>query len=258
MDAAASLAAAETAFAAHSVREDMRAAFLAHFADDGVFVRDGWTVSNDYLSAQPAPPIVLDWRPVFAEVAASGELGLSTGPVKITSKTDPNEPPAFGQYVSVWRRAGQGPWRVAVDLGIGHREPALRDAPLVTRMSPGVAARSHDGIEAAELDFVADAHATSFRAAYGKHGAESLRFYREGEPPAVGKASALASRAMPDAKLAWIIDRTEIARSGDFGYARGSFASAAARDKPLGYYLRVWHVEDGHWRIVMDVANPAR
>ena len=48
---AASLAAAETAFAAHSVREDMRTAFLAHFTDDGVFVRDGWTHSNEFLKA---------------------------------------------------------------------------------------------------------------------------------------------------------------------------------------------------------------
>ena len=85
-----SLAAAETAFAAHSVREDMRAAFLAAFADDGVFVRDGWAVSNTYLKDRPAPPIVLDWRPVYTEVARSGELGLSTGPWKITSKEKPD------------------------------------------------------------------------------------------------------------------------------------------------------------------------
>ena len=49
MDHSPSLAAAETAFAAHSVREDMRVAFLAAFADDGVFVSNGWTVSSDYL-----------------------------------------------------------------------------------------------------------------------------------------------------------------------------------------------------------------
>src|SRR3954469_11663458 len=75
-----SLAAAESAFAAHSVREDMRTAFLANFADDGMFVRNGWLVSNTYLAGQKAPPIVLDWKPVYTEIAPSGELGLSTGP----------------------------------------------------------------------------------------------------------------------------------------------------------------------------------
>ena len=86
IDPPASLAAAETAFAAHSVREDMRVAFMAAFADDGVFVRNGWTLATASLKDRPAPPIVLDWRPVYTEVARSGELGLSTGPWKITSK----------------------------------------------------------------------------------------------------------------------------------------------------------------------------
>jgi hypothetical protein len=124
-------------------------------------------------------------------------------------------------------------------------------------MHKGAAARSRGGIESAELDFVADAHATSLRSAYAKHGSEGLRFYRNGSAPAVGKAAALASPAMSDAKLAWVIEHAEIARSNDFGYARGSFAAAAAPAKPLGYFLRVWHAEGGEWRIVLDVTNPA-
>src|SRR5258708_12610247 len=55
MDAAKSLAAAETAFAAHSVREDMRAAFLAAFADDGVFVRNACLPAHPPLSGLPSP-----------------------------------------------------------------------------------------------------------------------------------------------------------------------------------------------------------
>src|SRR5688572_11882162 len=86
VDHTASRAAAEPAFAAHSVREDMRAAFLGAFAADGVFVRGGWIVSNDFLRDRPAPAIVLDWRPQYVEVAQSGDLGLSTGPSRITSK----------------------------------------------------------------------------------------------------------------------------------------------------------------------------
>jgi len=103
-EAPASLAAAETGFGRHSVREDMRAAFLANFAEDGVFVRNGWMVSNDWLRPRPAPPIVLDWHPQYVEAAASGDMGLSTGPWKITSKKDPGAAPTHGQFVSVWRR----------------------------------------------------------------------------------------------------------------------------------------------------------
>src|SRR5258706_1899680 len=189
MDDAELLAAAESAFAAHSVREDMRVAFLAAFADDGVFVRDGWVNSNNYLATQAAPPIVLDWRPQHTEVAASGELGLSTGPWKIASKVKPETPPSFGQFVSVWRREAGGPWKVAVDLGIAHPQSALWDTPPSTAAPSGGAASASRGIEAAELDFVSDAHAQGPRSAYAKHASERMRFYRSGVPPAIGKAA---------------------------------------------------------------------
>lgn len=257
MDAAESLAAAETAFAAQSVREDMRTAFLANFADDGVFVRDGWTHSNASLAKQAAPPIVLDWRPVFTEVGRSGDLGLSTGPWKRTSKADPNAAPSFGQFVSVWRREPGGPWKVAVDIGIDHGKPALQDHPLETVVLPGRAALTRGGIENAELEFVTDAHLGGLRSAYAKHGSERLRFYRPGSEPVIGRQAVLESGAMPDDELAWVIDTTEMARSRDFGYSRGSYASVAAPKTPLGYFMRVWHVEDGEWRIALDVANPA-
>src|SRR5262245_607456 len=120
----------------------MRAAFLAAFAHDGVFVRNGWVVSNDWLRDRPAPPIVLDWRPQYVEVAASGDLGLSTGPWKITSKAKPETPPSHGQFVSVWRREGGGPWKVAVDLGISHPADDLWKVPLEARPRSAAASGS--------------------------------------------------------------------------------------------------------------------
>jgi ketosteroid isomerase-like protein len=258
MDAARSLAAAESAFAAHSVREDIRAAFLANFADDGVYVRDGWVQAKTDLAKRSAPAIVLDWRPVFTEVAWSGDLGLSTGPWRITSKAKPDAAPSFGQFVSVWRRDPGGPWKVAVDIGIGHGSAALWDQPLATVILPGRAALTRGGIESAELEFVTDAHLKGLAAAYATYGSERFRFYRDGFEPAVGKANALASPAMTREELAWSIDQIEMSQSRDFGYSRGSYAAVASPKTPLGYFMRVWHVEDGQWRIALDVANPVR
>ena len=254
MDAPDTLAAAETAFAAHSVREDMRAAFLAAFADDGVFVRDGWTNSNAYLRGQPAPPIVLDWRPAYVEVAASGELGLSTGPWKITSRSDPAAAPAYGQFVSVWRREGGG-WKVAADIGIGHPEPALWQSPLEARRTPGVAGEARDSIAQAEERFAREAAARGVRAAYAAFGAADLRYYRNGSAPRASRAAALESLGTaPGASQ--VVERVETARSEDFGYARGHSVSPGST-VPDGYWLRVWRRESAGWRIVLDVLNPA-
>ena len=256
MDVPASLAAAETAFAAHSVRADMRVAFMEAFAPDGVFVNDGWVVSNDHLRGRPAPPIVLDWRPVFTEVAASGDMGLSTGPSKITSRTDSSQF-GYGQFVSIWKRDAGAPWRVAVDLGISHDAPVFWDSPLVTVAVASPPASPGDTIEAAERRFADDVKAQGPRAAYAKHGSSSLRLYRTGVAPMVGKDAALAWPGLAaEQQRAWTVDRSEAARSNDFGYARGSYAAAPGA-RVAGWYLRAWHREAGAWRIAMDVTNDA-
>jgi ketosteroid isomerase-like protein len=255
VDSTASLAAAETAFAAHSVREDMRVAFLAAFAPDGVFVRNAWTVAIDWLRDRPAPPIVLEWRPQYVEVAASGDLGLSTGPWEITSKAKPEAAPVYGQFVSVWRREGAGPWKVAVDLGISHPAEALWKSPLETRQHAAGTAGG-PGLAEAEARFANEARARGLRAAYGAHGADNLRFYRSGFAPLTSRAATLASAALTDEPITWTVERTETARSGDLGYARGAcFAQGNAA--PIGWFMRVWRREGAAWRIVMDVVTPA-
>ena len=258
MEAPTSLAAAETAFAAHSVRENMRPAFLAAFADDGVTVRQGgWVASNAFLATRPNPPIVLDWKPVYVEVARSGELGLSTGPSKVTSVAKPNDPPAYGQFISIWRRHGQGPWKVEVDLGIQHPGPALWDqAPEATiaKDSRGTMQNART-LRLAEEQFNRASASTGERDAYAGLGSERLRFYRPGAAPALGKATALQAPGMTQDKRVWTAERVESAFSGDFGYVRGSYASADAPAKVLGHYLRVWRLEANDWRVALDVTN---
>ena len=257
MDDARSLAAAESAFAAHSLREDMRAAFLAYFAADGVLVRGKWVNAREDLAPRKAPPIVLDWHPVFTEVAASGDMGLSTGPSKVTSKSNPSDPPGHGQYVSIWKREAGGPWRVAVDLGISHPQPMFWDNPLETVAVTAESAPAGDTIDAAERRFAEDARALGPRAAYERHGSASLRLYRPQTAPMVGKQAALAWPGLAsEQQRAWMVEKSEAARSGDFGYARGAY-SATLGTPAAGWFLRAWHREAGAWRIAMDVTNPA-
>jgi ketosteroid isomerase-like protein len=251
---ARSLAEAESAFAAHSLRENMRQAFLAHFAEDGVTVHGGWTNSNAYLAGRPNPPIVLDWRPAFVEVAGSRELGLSTGPWTLTP-LKPGAATRHGQFVSVWRRDAAGVWKVAVDLGIGHAETALAAAPLEARGVPaaGTPGTATD-LREAETAFTALSATQGLRAAYRAHASVDLRWYRDESTPHVGLAAALASPRLGEDQMAWTVERLEVARSGDLGYAIGHYGKSGA-SAVAGHYLRVWHRENGAWRIVMDVTN---
>jgi len=68
----------------------------------------------------------------------------------------------------------------------------------------------------------------------------------------VGKDAALAWSGLATERRTWTVEKSEAARSNDFGYARGSFAAAGPFS---GWYLRAWHREAGAWRIAMDVTN---
>lgn len=254
---AASLAAAETAFAAHSVKAGVRDAFLHYFADDAVVFRPGPVNGHDVYEKSTDPPIVLDWRPAWVEVSASGDFGLSTGPWKITSRTDASRPPAYGQFVSIWKRSGTGPWRVAVDLGISHANPELWATALEARqLSGGSMDDASPGIAAAEASFARSASDAGNRAAYAAHASQRIRIYREDYAPLLGRDAALASPAVAMAFTAWTAERVEVARSGDLGYAIGRYADTAAPGEARGYFLRVWRREGSLWRLALDVTSP--
>ena len=253
-EAPASLAAAETAFAAQSLKEGMRAAFLAWLAPDAIVFRNGPVNGPALIASRPEPPIVLDWRPVFVEVAASGEMGLSTGPSTITSRADPSAPPRHGQFVSVWKRLPGGAWRVRVDLGISHPGAALANAPLQAGVTPSPGHAPGTGtIAGAEAGFARLAAEAGDAAAYAAFVSATARLYREGHAPFLGRQACLSSPAASAARNVWTVGLHETSVSGDLGFATGSFAPPGA--PTAGHYVRVWRREPGGWRIAADVVN---
>lgn len=250
---AASLAAAETAFAAQSVREGLRAAFLAWLSPDAILFRNGPVNGPALISARPDPPIVLDWRPAFVEVASSGEFGVSTGPWTITSRADAKAPPRHGQFFSVWTRPPGGDWRVKVDLGISHPGPALADAALVAGVTPAIPDATGEAVDAAEARFAHLAAQEGDRAAYAAFASATIRLYREGHAPFLGRDAALASPAAGEGRTAWALASQGASRAGDLAYAIGSYGPPGAA--AAGHYVRVWRREPAGWRVAADVTN---
>lgn len=251
---AVSLAQAERAFAAQSVRENGRAAFLAHFASDGMLVRNGWTAAMPALEAQPVAPLVLDWHPVYVEAARSGDLGLSTGPWTITPR-DPGRPVAHGSFVSLWGRDG-GPWKVMADIGIPHPDGSLDDAALETRVDDGSRCAHPPSLEQAEQRFAALAERGDVRSALRALSAVDLRLYREGRPPRLGREAALAGSAAEASARRYSVQVAKVARSGELGFAYGTYSGV--RDPEHGAWLRVWRCEREGWRVALDITNATR
>ena len=63
----------------------------------------------------------LEWQPVAAEVAGSGDFGFTRGTYTLRS-TDPENPVASsGFYVTVWRKTEDG-WKFILDVGNSSEE----------------------------------------------------------------------------------------------------------------------------------------
>ena len=106
----------ERAFAKTMTDRD-HLAFRSFLADDTIFfsgptplrgkqrVADAW---QRYFEKPEAP---FSWQPEQVQVLESGELALSTGPVRDSRGK------LFATFTSIWRREAPGQWRIIFDKG---------------------------------------------------------------------------------------------------------------------------------------------
>jgi len=119
----AEVIAAERAFAKSMADRDF-AAFGRHLAADAVFFgraqvqrgRDAVLAAWKPFFEGPAAPF--SWEPDQVEVLASGQLALSTGPVR-----DP-QGQVVARFNSIWQRMPDGRWQVVFDKGSPADPPA--------------------------------------------------------------------------------------------------------------------------------------
>ena len=116
--------AAELAFAKAMADRDL-AAFMSHVSPNAVFF-GGKSVEHGPAEISAAwQPLFSDfeapfaWAPDAIEVASSGDLALSTGPVVIRGKV-------VGRYNSIWRLEAPNTWRIVFDKGESVCEPVKR------------------------------------------------------------------------------------------------------------------------------------
>ncbi|HEX8146897.1 MAG TPA: nuclear transport factor 2 family protein [Pyrinomonadaceae bacterium] len=267
---------AEHAFAQRSIDSGMKPAFLAYAAPDGVIVNRRGPVNaiETWKQRDPAPTGLLTWWPTYADVSRAGDMGWTTGPYEFREKPTDEKPADTGHFFTVWRRQEDGSWKWVLDLGIRHPAPAATETaltyPAALRKNARPAAPSPADVEAARRSLaeaeraLSDASASEgFRTALLARADESLRLYRQGTSPLVGKGSVAKAVKVLSEFITWKPLKSDVAASGDLGYAYGGYELRAKRsdEKPAetGHYARVWKRErGGAWRVVFNVANPAQ
>src|SRR5215218_2937580 len=90
----------EQAFSKMAEEKNTRDAFLAFIADDGLLFRPGAVNGKKWLLENPLPPSdkkpLLAWQPSFAGMAASGDMGFTTGPWEFKNDIKDEKPSAYG------------------------------------------------------------------------------------------------------------------------------------------------------------------
>lgn len=117
---------AEKAFAGTMAKRD-HAAFTSYLSDEAVFLgndekqpalRGKRAVAEAWKKFFGAPTPPFSWGPDVVEVIDSGNLALTSGPVRNPQGE------LIGRFTSIWRRETDGRWRVIFDRGC----PACRCA----------------------------------------------------------------------------------------------------------------------------------
>jgi hypothetical protein len=262
-DALASLVAAERAFAARTRANGLRDGFLAFLADSSIILRPAPTLARPlYEGVSATAPALLIWEPIFADVAADGLLGYTTGPSEFRAG-GPNDTTAiYGHFVSMWRRPRGGAWKVELDVGVSHGK---LPAPLALRTAndPGPAVAREAIAERRRLvsaDSALGVARRTERAVLADHFDATVRLHRFGLIPVTGRDTAEQLLARDERLYRSSVAASGIASSGDLGYTYGRYdhAANAGQAADSGYYLRVWRRRDDGWRIVLDLATAPR
>ena len=255
---------AERAFAARALVVGWKAAFLEYFADEAVGFDDGAGSATRQIKAQPDPPkdLQLIWEPRYGDVAASGELGYLTGPVRNVRKSRDNGRPRHSLYASVWKRQRDGTFKVLLDFGVSVPGPVtfpagFTRAPIANRFT-GDYDDNTPPLATADTVLNSGLRTSQADAYRGRLGTDA-RILRENMAPAVGERAALKYLSSQPPFAAADARFAESARSGDLGYTWGSYAiGTQAKTAQRGFYVRVWQRErNGQWKVVMDVLKPA-
>lgn len=115
-DLASDLRKTEEAFARTMAERDHEG-FVSFLAEETVFfggtgeVRGKAAVAAAWKPFYEGPQAPFSWKPESATVLDSGSLGLSSGPVFAPDGK------RVGTFNSVWRRDGNGQWKVVFDRG---------------------------------------------------------------------------------------------------------------------------------------------
>jgi hypothetical protein len=247
------IAIAEQAFAQMAKDSGTKKAFL-HFLDsNSIIFHNGkthealpvWKSLSDNSS-------LLLWKPVYTGMAASGEMGFSTGPFehRDTPAGPVNE---SGNYSSVWVKDKQGVWKVLIDLGMPYKPSLFQKDWAQTVLSGLLPATAGANWQQVEQELITRYQQKGNKAFLPYLSGRSW-FNIQGQAPfhTVKDIEAGLQQIPADLKFEYL--GGAISAAGDLFYTYG----VVDRNGNKENYLRVWGHEKAGWKLLLQVLRWVR
>ena len=244
------LVAADKAFAADAQARGVREAFLAAMAPQSLMFAPGLVNGRAYWTDRPASTMKLQWAPEAAEIAASGDLGYTYGPFRVTPAGE-DKATAFGHYLSVWQRTADAGWKLTITTATWHADQPL---PEKTRRLGGLALASSTPGSATEASMAelrkADQLAPGHLAVEAVSG--DFTRLRAGRLPDAEAAGAPVDSGQPRRLDTGAL----ISQAGDLAVTWGGGDNSA-------HWLRIWRRATPNdapglaWRLAVDLCDAA-
>jgi ketosteroid isomerase-like protein len=250
------VAESEKNFASASLQHGIRASFLQFLADDAIILRPEPVNGKALYSKYQEKGQELNWRPVFATVATSNELGITTGPWELKKSATDESPMAFGQFASVWRKQPDNSWKVIIDAGIDHAKPAAEAGEV--QLSLPAPAPPNDSAFVKTEELFTKAVKIDAGAGLLDFASDEVRILRDGNFPAVGKEAARSMLAPDHDKMTRKISGAGNSAAKDLAWRYGPYSSEQGNAIEQGYYLTIWRFDHGGaWKIILDLQKKA-
>jgi ketosteroid isomerase-like protein len=244
---------AEKNFAAYSVANSTKEAFLKFIDSNGIVFDKGIPVNGiEVWTKREKRPGILNWYPLHAEIASSGDFGYTTGPWTFQTNSIKDSIVAQGYYTTVWQKDKNGKWKFLIDLGVSNTPVDLvkevnkinilkqfDDTRVIPHVSP---------IVIAENGFI-ELLKKGKSKGYNKYLSLQSILNRNGHAPAI---SGVAQKKLIDStssSVQYKMDGWGMAASQDIGYVYGTTIINGKTDN----YLRIWRKEKVGWKIAVEV-----
>jgi ketosteroid isomerase-like protein len=251
---------AENAFAKYSKEKNTRDAFLAYLTDSTVLFDKNGPIKGKKSWAERSPDnSLLFWYPLFVGISKNGDLGFSTGPWEWSPTKETAKPEAHGYYATVWQKFPGG-WKMAVDIGAPTPGPGSKTIGLHASNPHAIKEKSsgettNKGLLALDKNYSEKLTREGVGFLQKDFSTEAM-IIRPGSFPDYYPFKNLSSRGQ---KLKFLSMGGDTASSKDLAYVFGrveyeSMKNGAASLVNAGF-LRVWMIENGEWKIILDVVG---